>query len=116
MKSGGPETTSVTVAVRVIGPLVASLVPVIVSGYVPGAIVAAGVTDSWAVPAPLATTEGLKLHVACAGDSPDRPSVTAPPKPFVLETDTVNVVVPPRATVADDGDAPTVKSGVPASR
>jgi hypothetical protein len=89
---------------------------VIVNGYVPGVIDAAVVTDSWADPAPLATTEGLKLHVACAGESPDRPSVTAPPKPFVLETDAVNVVLPPGATVDDDGDAPTVKSGVPAIR
>jgi hypothetical protein len=112
MKSGGPDITRVAVAVRVIAPLVA----LIVNGYVPGVRPVAVVTDSWAVPAPLATTEGLKLHAACPDDSPDRPSVTAPPKPFVLETDTVNVVLPPAATVADDGDTPTVKSGVIASR
>src|SRR6516225_4012596 len=111
-KSGGPETVRLAVAVRVIAPLVA----LTVSGYVPGARSVAVVTDSWAVPAPLAITEGLQLHVACAADSPDRPSVTAPPNPFVLVTETVNVVLPPGATVTEDGDRLTVKSGVTASR
>ena len=112
VKSGGPETTRVAVAVRVIAPLVA----VIVNGYVPGAIVVVGLMDSCALPEPCATNGGLKDQVACCADSPVSPRVTSPPKPFVLAMDAVYTALPPGATVTDEGDAETVKSGLPASR
>jgi hypothetical protein len=76
LKSGGPGTTSVTVAVRDSVPVA----PVIVSVYVPGGVVVAVETVS--VEFPEAETDaGLKLAVAPVG-SPVTLRFTVSVKPF----------------------------------
>src|SRR5258706_4377740 len=108
VKFGGGGITRVAYALRLVVPFV----PVSVSRYEPGARSAVVVTSSWALPLPPETTAGVKLHLACAAESPARLSVTASAKPFTPATETVYVAVPPGVVVAVEGDADIVKSGI----
>ena len=63
------------------------------------------------MPLPPVTAGGAKLQPAWDPDSPASDSETLSENPFVSDVDTANDVLPPGATVADAGDAVTVKSG-----
>jgi phage baseplate assembly protein gpV len=84
LKSGGCEMTIDAVAVWVVVPLV----PLIVSGYVPGAAVAGVVTVSRDVPA-AETTAGLNVAVQSDDGNPLSESATSDVKPFTPATVTV---------------------------
>jgi hypothetical protein len=94
--------TSVTFTVREVPPLV----PVIVSVYVPGVAPERARIDSVDVEV---VGFGLNDAVVLLGRMTLR--LTEPLKPFTLLTVIAYVVVVPRATVREAGDAESVKSG-----
>jgi hypothetical protein len=59
------------------------LVPVIVSVYIPGGLVSAGLTVSIEEPEPV--TEGLLKEAVAAAGNPDTFSLTMPEKPLTEE-------------------------------
>src|SRR5579875_548185 len=99
-------TVKLTVAVCVSVPLV----PVIVSVYVPAAVLLPVATVSVELP-PALTDAGLNVPVAPAG-SPLTLSPTVPVNPFTAPVFTVYVVLLPAFTVCALGAAEIVKSGV----
>src|SRR5258706_9063592 len=103
VKSG---TRSLTKVLRLVAPLV----PVICSEYVPGAMLAAVVIVSTAELPPPA-----KLQLACAAVRPLRESATDPVKPFARVMVMVYCAEPPAAVDTTDGVAASEKSGVAAS-
>ncbi len=105
VKSGGPVTFSVTVAVWTSEPLV----PVIVSVGLPVGVLLVVVTVSVEDPDPL-TDVGENDAVAPLG-RPLALRLTVPVNPFSAPTLTVYVVLPPALTVWALGLADTVKSG-----
>ena len=103
----GELTTRVAEAVWTRLPLV----PVIVRVYVPVGVVDAVWTVSVEVPDPL-TEVGLNVPVAPVGN-PLKVNPTEPVNPPVAVTDGVNVVLPPGATLCEEGDDVRVKLGAP---
>ena len=99
-----PFTTSVTLVVRVSGPLV----PWIVSGYVPAGVVPLVATLSVVEP-DVVTDVGLKNAVAPAGN-PVTLKFTVPVNPLPGVTVAVYVVLPPGRTVCEAGVADSEKS------
>ena len=91
--------------------LKAPLVPVIVSVFVPAGVLLAVVMVSVLDPDP-AMELGLKLAVAREG-SPLTLRLTVPVNPFSAPTVTLYVVLDPRVTVCEAGDAAMLKSGAP---
>lgn len=104
---GGAETT------RLIGApwLVDPLVPVTVSGYVPGVAVVDVVMVSCEDPAPPETTAGENENVPTDAGSPANESWTSPEKPLIDVTPTLEVTSAPATTLCVDGVAATEKSG-----
>src|SRR5437773_833255 len=101
----------VTVSVTPAACVAAELLPVTVIDVVSPESFAAVVTVI-VESAPGATGLALNDAVAPAG-SPDALSVTGPGLPASTAVWTANVAVPPAATVALDGAAPSAKSGPP---
>lgn len=94
VKLGAATTVRLSVAVSVVEPLV----PVTVSGYVPGTAVAEAVKVS-VLPAEPVTEAGLKVAVTPAGN-PVTVNATALSKPLIALTETPLVAVVPCSTDA----------------
>lgn len=85
------------------------LVPMIVSVYIPGRLVIAGVTVSVDEPEPV--TKGLLNEAVAPEGNPDTVKLTVPENPFIDETATEKLVLVVRTTICEEGVAEIPKSG-----
>src|SRR6267143_4156770 len=85
------------------------LVHVIVSVYIPGGLVIAGLTVSVEEPEPV--TKGLLKEAVASEGNPDTLKLTVPEKPFTEETVTEKLVLVVCTTICEEGVAEMLKSG-----